>query len=426
MDNKNNKDGLLDSYMEKNKVREPQLIDIDKYVRIVPEGTTQRPSRLVDEQNPAGKRPGERKQRPQPKKNQPEKRGSVNKQTKAPKVREGSHAENNNQRRRPQQSNPQRTGRNTQNPERQQRRPDGTYGERPVNRDQIRKTNGKQIHERDRQTGNNPKRPIETSPKKNQGKKKISKPKSKSSKKFTALLVGVMIVAVFIVGFIMLVGKPISEIVVEGEKTYSGEQIISAAGILTGDNMFRVREKRVSTVVSSVLPYVDNVKISRKISSGNLVLKINETKDKYMIIGNKKYICIDDNNKVLSVKKKKLKAGQYKLNGFENKDEVNTSNTYSPGGTDKKRFEKARQLIKVLETNGLKNANVIELENLNDIIIVYDSRINIYIGEAEKPESKLAMVADIIKNQTSKTTTGYIEARYADRIYFKEGSMVQV
>ena len=241
-------------------------------------------------------------------------------------------------------------------------------------------------------------------------------------------VVGVIIVsvvmvlaAVFALVYCYAFGFPISKITVTGKTDYTTEEIIQASGVTIGENMLRVHSRAVNEKLSAVLPYIQSAKVEYKLPD-TLVLKVTQTKEKYLIVGKKSYLCLSEEGKVLSLKKKKVKDGQFRLEGFEWQNALEGS-VYTPENENVQRFETAKQIVQELEKNELTAANVLQLETLHPLIIQYDGRINIYLNGTDQLSEKINLVAGILKNEISQNSQGYIDARFEGRAFFNEGSM---
>ena len=237
-----------------------------------------------------------------------------------------------------------------------------------------------------------------------------------------ATVAGVMLLA----GLIALIycyayGFPIAKISVTGKSNYTNEQIINASGVRVGDNMLRVHTKEVNRTVTAVLPYISAVKVEYKLPD-TLNLRVTQTQEKYLIVGKQHYICLNEAGKVLSLKKKKAKAGQFRLEGFDQQD-AKEGAAFAPEGDNAARYEAAKTLIAELEACELPEANVLNLADLHLIRIQYDGRINIYLNGTDDAEEKIALIAGILKNEIPPGSQGYIDGRFAERAFFNQGSM---
>lgn len=249
--------------------------------------------------------------------------------------------------------------------------------------------------------------------------------KKRRSKRFYALLVtGVTLLAATaaVLIYCFAVGSPISEIVVDGESIYSAKEIAASCGVVVGDNIFTVGKQRVSEAVCKALPYIGSVEVKRSYPD-KLSLTVTPTADKYLIkTKSGAYICLDEKGKVLSLKKKKVKSGAFRLEGFEGQ-KVEPGTQYAPCEADERRFEIGKRIAAAFEGSTLKNVNVIDLSDIDAIVAVYDSRYNIFIGNAENLENKIALAASTLRKNAVKNGKGYVDVRFSSMAAFYEGSM---
>ena len=255
----------------------------------------------------------------------------------------------------------------------------------------------------------------------------IRRSKAKRKRRNKKLFAVVTVAAVMVLAglcalvYCFVYGAPIAKITVTGKTDYTSEQIIDASGIRIGDNMLRVGKKEVNRAVCGALPYVASVKVEYKLPD-TLSLRVTPATEKYLIVGKKNYICLSESGKVLSLKKKKVKEGQFRLEGFDEQTAIE-GGTFTPEGDNEKRFDAAKLLITQLEKNELTTANVLQLADLRLIVIQFEGRINIYLNGTDDAEEKISLIAGILKNEISPNSQGYIDARFEHRAFFNEGSM---
>ena len=248
--------------------------------------------------------------------------------------------------------------------------------------------------------------------------------RKRRNKKLTAVITVAIVMA--IAGIVALVycyayGAPIAKINVSGKTDYTTEEIIAACGVELGDNMLRVRSRDVNKALCSKLPYIQNAKVEYKLPD-TLVLKVTQTKEKYLIVGKSSYLCLSEEGKVLSLKKKKVKDGQFRLEGFDWQDAVEGT-VYQPEGDNVARFETAKKIVEQLEQNELSGVNTLKLQSMHPILIQYEGRINIYLNGTDDLNEKISLIAGILKNEVSPNSQGYIDARFEGRAFYNEGSM---
>lgn len=218
-------------------------------------------------------------------------------------------------------------------------------------------------------------------------------------------------------------GAPVAFINVTGESPYKNEKIIEAANVYTGINMLSVREKTVNRLVTKTLPYIKQVQVDYQFPD-TLVLNVTSTKEQLLISGEGGYICLDKDSKVLSLKKKKLTEGQYLVQGLEAQEAVE-GEQFIPTQGNKEKYERARAIASALEKTGKLTTGVIDVTELGNVTLLYDSRINIYLGDCSRLENQLEFAVSIIETDEDiiNGQSGYIETRFEGQATFKPGGI---
>ncbi|MGN1194979.1 MAG: cell division protein FtsQ/DivIB [Acutalibacteraceae bacterium] len=260
--------------------------------------------------------------------------------------------------------------------------------------------------------------------------KKRSKKKRRARKLKIALTVfAVMVFAVvFAVVFCFTRGAPIAKIEIEGATIYNESEILSAAGISEGDNMLMIRQKTTNEAVTTKLPYISKIKVDYQLPD-TLRLVVSETDEKYYIVNGETYICVDENDKVVSDIKKKVKENKYKIEGLGSQ-EYTVGETFVPddeNGNEKK-YEIAKKLAYAIEEAGLENCNVINVENADRIYVVYDSKVWMYLKEDSDFEYEMKFAAQALSDsRTSEIISSsqrcYIDLRLGNQAVFKTGKL---
>ncbi len=218
-------------------------------------------------------------------------------------------------------------------------------------------------------------------------------------------------------------GAPVAVIDIVGESPYKNKKITETANLYVGINMLSVRERKVNAALTKELPYIKDVQVDYQFPD-TLVLNVTSTEEKLLISGESGYICLDRDGKVLSLKKKKLTDGRYLVEGFEKQGAV-TGEDFIPTENNKAKYEKVREIVAVLEASGKFPKGTVNVTDLKDVSVVYDSRINIYLGDCARLEAQLEDAINVIEKDEDiiNGQTGYIETRYEGQTTFKPGSM---
>lgn len=247
--------------------------------------------------------------------------------------------------------------------------------------------------------------------------RQIKKRKRKSFAVFVVFL------AIMIAGFGTYIYNNVAlvdNITVEGSSTYSVKKIVKTSGVIKGDRLLAVREKRVKELLTSELPYIKDVSISYGFPD-TLTIIVTPTTDKLMISEKNKYMRLDKDGKVLSNAKTKMKDGLFKVEGLTyKKHEIGS--VYTPVKGEESKYEMAQKIALEAEKAGLSKGTI-NVSDLNKITFTYDSRIRIYLGDAKDLSDKMEFASKTIAAAAPDKQTGYIDMRFSERGYFSEGSM---
>lgn len=236
-------------------------------------------------------------------------------------------------------------------------------------------------------------------------------------------------------------GAPIKDINIKGDEVYTREEIISAVGVLPGQSMLTVREDDVNEKVHSKLPFISSISLNY-IFPETLEMEIISTRERFIIKNGNKYICVDKNGKIVSLKKKKVEKEQFLIIGptFENPEigakfqPLQVEITDGMSDDEKAKFEKKNdfevakynammEISALCEKYGVITNGKIDLSDLSDIKIDYQSRVRIYLGDLKNMEIKIKTASDIITQQVGKEQTGYVDVSYDVRNFFLPGTM---
>ena len=235
----------------------------------------------------------------------------------------------------------------------------------------------------------------------------------------------VVIFFVFVAAFVGIYtyakGAPIANIIIEGDSIYSNKKITQAAGVSVGVNMFSLREKTINDSVAAALPYIHSVEIDRDLPD-TLKIKVTPTTEKFLIVNDTEYICVDEYMKILSLKKKKLKDGFFRIYGFE-KQTVDVGTEYEPSDANKEKFRLVEDIIRELEKNEVIKSAVINVADMNDVRVLHNSKVMIYLGGCSELENQINLACNVIKDTVSEGQTGYIDMRYSNMAFFNEGTI---
>lgn len=227
--------------------------------------------------------------------------------------------------------------------------------------------------------------------------------------------IGIAVLVLLAIVFAPTIFFQVSKINVTGDTRYTSEQLIKSTGVKQGDNMFFLDTKQIAADLKDEYPYLDTVKLRRKLPS-TLQIEVSDRTAALSIEQNGKYLILDMSGKVLE-KTKSAAKGTAKVTGVPMKG-LHVGDT-----VDEDKYGKAASAMKLLELTdqyGMKkHIKTIDVEKAYDVRVTYDKRYTILLGALEESnlEHKIQFLKAILK-EPSLPESGVIdltdekEARY--------------
>ena len=253
--------------------------------------------------------------------------------------------------------------------------------------------------------------------KKNQPKKtkKVTKKTKKKSKKLKRILIWTTLVLLIVIGILLLLFSDlfnIKEITVLNNNKISSQEIINLSTLKTEENMFKTT-KRIITNGIKTNPYIENVKISRKLN-GTIILDVTERKPTYIIELDNGYAYINNQGYILEISAIKLEAPKIKGISTENIEPGNRLNL-----EDLKKLDTVNQIMKTAESK--KIAQIITEIDITDvsnyILNIESEKKTIYFGDESNINEKILWIEYGI--QENKDIEGTLFVKNINKPYFR-------
>ncbi len=227
------------------------------------------------------------------------------------------------------------------------------------------------------------------------------KPLSPGARKFRSICISVlMVLVVLVVGAILslTVLFKTEEIVVQGSGTYSKQDIVSASGLVLGDNIFTSPKSRAEDRIEKKFPYVEKAEVYSVFPNG-INIDITLADPAYVIEGLGGFYIVSDKGKVLEVSATDDEAGIPVIEGVKIEGK--------PAGEfveyDSELVGTAlEELFAAFENMGSEKITAINIAADGDTFsmkYVYDDRIVVYVGLPEHIDYKVQTAHTIIKEK---------------------------
>lgn len=209
----------------------------------------------------------------------------------------------------------------------------------------------------------------------------------------------------------------IKAIQVQGAGRYSAEVVRTASGLQMDQNIFRFSAADTEQLIVERLPYVQAVKVERKLP-GTVLLTITEGGPMGAILDGDYYILIDQNGKVLEDRVELAPEEVPVLLGIT-AAEVNVGKRAV--FEDENKFEIAQEIWSLLEEYGLKGITRVELEDELALQLVYEGSTFIKLGSRTELDYKIQFVSYLISEDKLDSTRNVLDASVPGKVTQRPG-----
>ena len=244
-------------------------------------------------------------------------------------------------------------------------------------------------------------------------------------------------IAVVAVGFFLAVSLIVGPIIafaafrvktfsIEGLAPYTNDEIIAASGIQLGKSLIFADVDEACENIEKILPYTDNVVITKKLPSG-IIIRLESTEKVYAIeLSNGTYALLDKNLKVLEYAAG-IPEGLTLIKGaVPNKTDIGETVGFASEIIEDEKNPQDKTLSLILEIsdsideNLMKDINLIDISTSSNIHLIYQNRIVLNLGDSSEITSKLSLGQRVIseEDKISLTQSGTVNLTVAKKAYF--------
>lgn len=194
---------------------------------------------------------------------------------------------------------------------------------------------------------------------------------------------------------------------VAGIEHYKDTDIIAASGAETGSNLVFINKRAMTIGITSALPYVDEVKITRRLPD-TLVITVTETKAAAYFTGTGDFWLCDTEGKLLE-RVTEEPAGLIRVDGVQPVTPLEGS-TVELGEESELRLQTYVDTLSALERSGLlREVKEIDLSGLYDVSIELGGRFDVDFGAPEDLDYKIKYLREIVQNKLGPNQKGSID-----------------
>lgn len=216
----------------------------------------------------------------------------------------------------------------------------------------------------------------------------------------------ILILSILLIGIFFIIHNffKITHIEIMGSKKYTQDEIKKIANLNIGQNIFLYRSSTISNTLKSKLVYIDDAQV-KKVLPGKILINIVDSKPKYWLKVNDKYLIVNNSMKILEINNTlPNELAEIKITDVSNQ---NIGNIILD---DSNKLNILLTLDRVLDKHSLKGVIKIDVTTFSDIKLSYQDRILILLGNIEQIDYKIKFVKSIIVNNIDKNERGIIDA----------------
>lgn len=205
----------------------------------------------------------------------------------------------------------------------------------------------------------------------------------------------------------------IRSIDVYGESIYSTEEIVSAGNIALESNLIRLDGKKVAARIEQKLPYLERVRVSKKLPTG-VVLEVTAARTAGYVQTEQGYSILSCGGKVLEICEE-LPENVPTLTG------VSADKTAVAGKiSDPKNLKSVQAVYDALGRGMSKNVTAMDVSDSLNLSFVYRDRVTVQLGSQSDLSEKLKFAVKILSDpgKVGEDDVGIIYASNAKRISF--------
>ncbi len=202
----------------------------------------------------------------------------------------------------------------------------------------------------------------------------------------------------------------VRNIVVKGELPYSPQEVTAESGILTGKNLFLTDTAAAAEKIASSLPFADDVTVTKKLPSTIVIHARTADKTYAVMMNGGAYAVTNENLKVLEIGAS-VPDGAMIVEGYTGSG-VNALGQELPfgNGMDSESIVEALSSIsQAVKDSGMKGIEMINIENPENIYILYEGRIIIRLGNTSDVLKKLSLAQKSIEEENKLSSSQYGE-----------------
>ena len=197
----------------------------------------------------------------------------------------------------------------------------------------------------------------------------------------------------------------VNEYIVTGNERYSAEEILNAANLKTGKNMYGIDTEEAEKKIMEELIYIESVSVERKLPDKMMVTVTEAEEFACCQYEDSRYAVITRSGRYLQTEQASPTEGIMQIYGLEL---TGVERGGQISSTDENKITILMQLLDAIDEICPGKISYIDMTDRTDITMGYDGRIDIEFGSSLDYEYKLRYISAIVENNLEPGATGRI------------------
>lgn len=242
-----------------------------------------------------------------------------------------------------------------------------------------------------------------------------------------AIVVGGFIIAlaILISPLILLTAFKVKSFEVEGTGSYAHDEIIAASGIELGKSLLFADLDEASENIEKALPYTDNVKLTKKLPN-KIIIRFEETSRAFAIeVSSGMYALTNADFKVLELTGVLPDNAAVLVGAPPVKCNVGEAVKFVSDDESDISLELVKKIASALSENEVEGISFIDISNRSNIVMIYQGRIVLRLGDSIDVESKISLGNRVIReeNAIDPSQYGTIDLTIPKKAYFNPSDL---
>lgn len=194
----------------------------------------------------------------------------------------------------------------------------------------------------------------------------------------------------------------INEYIIRGNERYSDEEILSAAGLKIGKNMYNLNLDSLEERVMDEYIYVDDIEMKRSLPD-KLIINVTEAVEYACCEYENRYCVISAGGRYLETEQRYQREGMMLVKGMELK---NVSLGLPLASKDDMKLTIVLNMFEAIDEICPGKITLFDITDRTNIKLVYDNRIEVEFGSSLDYEYKLKYITAIIEENLNQEETG--------------------